>query len=109
MKHAILLALLPLTALAQFTFGPLRLDGGVGESFEYPSVEVIHAESLLCTWGEQRGAASFSAQGQMLAPDGTPLGGRIVFRDQIQQATCAPKMDILPLTGGGEARLFFQS
>ena len=109
MKRAILLALLPLTAFAEFTFGPLRLDEGVGASFEYPSVEVVRAESLRCTWGEQRGAASFSAQGQMLALDGTPQGERIVFRDQIQQATCAPKMDILPLIGGGEARLFFQS
>ncbi|MBU0508770.1 hypothetical protein KKH27_08040 [bacterium] len=108
MRHGILLALLPLVAWGQFTFAPVRLDDGLAESYYYPRVEAVSEDSLLCTWGSDTEGA-FVTWGRRVAANGSPAGSWTLLHDAGGQATCPASVKSLPLSVGGEARLFYHT
>lgn len=104
----LLLALLPLTAEAQVTFGPLRLDDSLAQYFYYPSVTPVGDTTLRCMWASQL-AATVMAHSRIVGLDGQSLGPRIVLDSANGQYTCPPSVALLPLNTGGEARLVYHS
>lgn len=109
MLWILLFALLPLTAHAQWTFGPVRLDDSLAMEYSYPSIAEVDNNQLRCLWTSYS-SGRISAFGQVMGQNGTLIGGRIVYEDQpLGQYTCAPQLTIVPLTIGGEARLFYHT
>ena len=104
----LLLALLPLTAGAQYTFGPVRLDNGEDNLFYYPLIQA-NAADLLCMWASTSDT-HLAAYGQRLSLSGNVIGERQTYEDiPVGQATCPASMQFVPLLGGGEIRLLHHS
>ena len=104
----LLLALLPLTAEAQVTFGPLRLDDSLAQYFYYPSVTPVGDTTLRCMWASQF-ASTVMAHSRIVGLNGEPVGPRTVLDSANGQFTCPPSVSLLPLNSGGEARLVWYS
>jgi hypothetical protein len=104
----LLLALLPLTAEAQVTFGPLRLDDSLAHFFYYPDVSRQEDTTLRCMWSSQIGAV-VKVQSHTLGLEGTPIGPRILVDSAGGQFTCPAFVSQMPLNSGGEARLVHHS
>jgi hypothetical protein len=104
----LLLALLPLTAEAQVTFDPLRLDDSLAHTFYYPNVVSVGDTTLRCMWASQL-AATVMAHSRIVGLDGEPVGPRTVLDSANGQFTCPASVSLMPLNSGGEARLVHHS
>ncbi|RPH96686.1 hypothetical protein EHM69_00620 [candidate division KSB1 bacterium] len=104
------LFLLPLTAAAQFTFGPLRLDDESVGRFCYPSVEVTNDDTLRCMWSS---ISEFwlSTMGQQVAPNGDLLGARIPYEvvPVGGSISCPAIVSFTRLSNRGTAQLIFHT
>jgi len=109
MRRILILLLLPLAAFAQVTFGPNRLDDGQAEYFYYPTVDVIDQTQLRCTWSSTSDT-QITSNGQLAMLDGTSIGPRYYYQNiPPGQIVCAADLNIVALSDGGEARLFYHS
>jgi hypothetical protein len=104
----LLLALLPLTADAQVTFGPLRLDDSLAQTFYYPNLAAAGDTALRCMWSSQS-SATVKVESRILTLNGAPLGPRVLLDSADGQFTCAPSLSLMPLHSGGDARLICHS
>jgi hypothetical protein len=105
----LLLLWLPVAAMAQETFGPLRLNDSLGINFYYPTVSRATDNSILCTWAQVDDRA-LSAYGQIISASGQPLGSRITYEQQLAgHITCPASIQFAHFADGGEARLLHHS
>lgn len=110
MIRYLLFVLLPLTAAAQFTFGPLRLDDGEEGTFYYPSVAADGEDTLRCMWSSIS-ELWLSTMGQYIAPNGSALGNRMIY-ERVPEGgpySCSAQISILPLSDGRTAQLVYHS
>jgi hypothetical protein len=104
----LLLALMPLTAGAQYRFGPVRLDDRADTLFFYPLMRG-NAADLLCVWASATDA-HLAAIGQRMSLGGDAIGGRITYEDlPVGQATCPASVQFVMLPTGEEIRLLHHS
>jgi hypothetical protein len=104
----LLLALLPLTAEAQVTFGPSRLDDSLAQLFYYPNVASVGDTALRCMWSSQTDA-TVKVESRMFTLNGAPLGPRVLLDSANGQFTCPASLAQIPLNSGGAARLVHHS
>jgi hypothetical protein len=104
----LLFVLLPLTAEAQTTFGPLRLDDSLAQTFYYPNLVSVGDTALRCMWSSQTDA-TVKVESRMLTVNGAPLGPRVLLDSADGQFTCPAFLSLLPLNSGGDARLICHS
>jgi hypothetical protein len=105
----LMLVLLPLTALAQSTFGPLRVDDGALTSFYYARVEPDGPGQIHCTWSSNMDSR-FRAEGRSVNDRGNWVGGTIAYEDTIDVTrACVAHLIRAPRADGGEARMFGHS
>jgi hypothetical protein len=106
-----LVLLFPTLLIAQNTFGPTRIDDGLDSAHFYPSLFAREVEEVWCTWASVS-ATRLASFGQRLGSDGEFLGARETFESRVPgqgQVTCPGALQIVPLAGGGEARLLQHS
>jgi hypothetical protein len=111
MNRILLAVLLPALCIAQYTFGPTRLDDGLDNSFFYPVLSPRADGSLFCTWASLS-EARIGTYGQFITPAGEFAGARIPYQEVEpghNGIVCPAKLRVLPLANGGEGRLIFHS
>src|SRR5262245_10989127 len=106
---AALALLLPVLCSAQYTFGPLRLDDELDNSFFYPVLSPRANGNLFCTWASTSDER-IATYGQIVSPSGEFVGDRVLYQEVEpghMGIVCPAKLKVLPLENGGEARLIF--
>lgn len=111
-KHIYLFLLVyPALCLAQYTFGPFRVDDGLDHSFFYPVMNPREDGTLFCTWASTSDER-IGTYGQFVTPSGELQGARIPYQEVEpghMGIVCPAKLKVLPLSNGGESRLIFHS
>jgi hypothetical protein len=109
--RVLLILLLPVVALAQVTFGPLRLDDSLDVSYFYPVMNPWPTGDLLCTWASSSDAR-IATYGQHVGYDGGLIGPRHEYQNVVPGTggvVCPAKLIVLPHADASQSQLIFHS
>ena len=111
MRTVLLALLLPLTVLAQVTFGPVRLDEQQGINYFYPRIQVENA-NVLCMWSSvlpDTETGLVATHGIQVSPDGQLLN-RINFQEvEYGRIYCPGEITLLHATDGSDPYMIYHS
>ncbi len=106
-----LVLLLPLMAISQDSFGPMRLDDSLAQRYFYPALKQTPSGNLLCAWA-QTSDSLIAVYGQTVALNGSLVGQRITYQSVRYgegNIVCPASIALVHESGGGEARMIYHS